>query len=167
VLQSFNGNRVAYPITYLRLPITLGRLRMVHLQPLFERASTKLAGWQGNLLNLGGRRELVATVLGSLPTYLLMALKPPKKFYKDMDKLRRRFLWVDNQPLHGGKCKVSWTRVCRPISRGGLGITDLERFGCALRIWWLWYQWKNPEKSWCDSELRVDKIDEALLVAAT
>jgi hypothetical protein len=29
VLQSFNGSRVTFPITYLGLPITLGRLRMV------------------------------------------------------------------------------------------------------------------------------------------
>jgi hypothetical protein len=49
-------------------------------------------------------------------TYLLTALKPPKKFYKDMDKLRRRFLWAGNQKLHAGKCKVSWARVCRPLS---------------------------------------------------
>jgi hypothetical protein len=109
----------------------------------------------------------VATVLSSLPTYLLTALKPPKKFYKDMDTLRRRFLWAGNQHLHGGKCKVSWSRVCRPISRGGLGITDLERFGRALRIRWLWYQWKNPKKPWCNSELPTVKVDEALFAAAT
>jgi hypothetical protein len=92
VLQSFNGSFVTSSITYLGLPITLGRLRMVHLQPLVDRASTKLAGWQGKLLNRGGRRELVATILSSLPMYMLIALKPPKKFYNDMDKLRQRFL---------------------------------------------------------------------------
>jgi hypothetical protein len=79
-MQSFNGSRVTFLITYLRLPITLGRLRMVHLQPFLDRASIKLAGWQGKLLNLGGQRGLVATILSSLPTYLLIALKPPKRF---------------------------------------------------------------------------------------
>jgi hypothetical protein len=52
----------------------------------------KLAGWQGCLLNLGGQRELVRSVLSSLPTYLLIVIKPPRKFYKDMDKIRCRFL---------------------------------------------------------------------------
>jgi hypothetical protein len=45
-------------------------------------------------MNIGGRRELVRTVLGALPTYLLTAIKPLKRFYKDMDKLQRRFLWA-------------------------------------------------------------------------
>jgi hypothetical protein len=53
-----------------------------------------MQGWQTNLLNIGDRKELVKTVLSSLPTYLLTAIKPPKKFYKEMDKLRRQFLWV-------------------------------------------------------------------------
>jgi hypothetical protein len=31
LLQNFDGLRATFPITYLGLPITLGRLRMVHL----------------------------------------------------------------------------------------------------------------------------------------
>jgi hypothetical protein len=38
-----------------------------------------LAGWQGRLINIGVRRELVKTVLCALPTYLLTATKPPKR----------------------------------------------------------------------------------------
>jgi hypothetical protein len=87
ILQNFAGAHVAFRISYLGLPITLGRLRLVHLQFVFDRATKKLAGWQGNLLNIGGRQELVRAVLGALPTYLLTAIKLPKKFYRDMDKL--------------------------------------------------------------------------------
>jgi hypothetical protein len=43
----------------------------------------------------------------------------------------------------------------------------LEHFGRALRIRWLWYQWKNPDKPWCGSEPPLDNIDEALFAAAT
>jgi hypothetical protein len=50
-------------------------------------------------MNIGGRKELV---LSALPTYLLIAIKPPKKFYSEMDKLRKRFLWVGSQDLQGG-----------------------------------------------------------------
>jgi hypothetical protein len=99
-----------------------------------------MQGWKANLLNIGGRKELVKTLLSSLPTYLLTTIKPPKKFYKEMDKLRRQFLWVGTQRLHGGKCKVNWQKVSRPMNRGGLGITNLEKFGWALRLRWLWFQ---------------------------
>jgi hypothetical protein len=167
ILQSFSGQRVSYPMNYLGLPITLGGLKLVHLQTVLDRASSELAGWQGRFLNLGGRKELVKSVLSALPTYLLTALKPPKEFYKAFDKVRRRFLWAGNQDLHGGKCKVSWARVCRPLNRGGLGIMDLEQFSRALQLRWIWLHWKEPGKAWHDSELPVDDIDKALFVAAT
>jgi hypothetical protein len=167
VLQSFTGGRVSFPRTYLGLPITMGRLKIVHLQTVYDPAAVKFGGWHGQMLNIGGRRELVRTVLDSLPTYTLTALKPPKKFYKDLDKLRRRFLWAGNQQLHGGKCKISWSHVCRPLHRGGLGILDLERFGRASRLRWLWFQWKYPDKVWNGSGLPIDGVDEALFAAAT
>jgi hypothetical protein len=84
------------------------------------------------LFNIGGLKELVKSVLSSLPTYLLMAIKPPKKFYKDLGKLRQRILWAGTQQLHGGKCKVNWETLCHPLRFGGLGIANLEAFGRAL-----------------------------------
>jgi hypothetical protein len=167
ILQNFTSDRVSFPTTYLGMPITLWRLKLVHLQPVLDRAAAKMVGWQGQIFNLGSRRELIRTVLDSMPTYVMTALKPPKKFYKELDKLRKRFLWARNQQLHGGKCKVSWTRVCRPLRRGGLGILDLECFGRALRLRWLWFQWKVLDKVCAGSELPIDSTDEALFVVAT
>jgi hypothetical protein len=46
VLQGFTGERASFPMRYLGLTITLGHLRMVHLQPCLDRAAGKLAGWQ-------------------------------------------------------------------------------------------------------------------------
>lgn len=126
---------IGFPITYLGIPIVLGRLRLVHVQKVQDKAMAKMSGWQCKLLNPGGGgRILVQSVLSSLPVYLLTVFKPPKKFFQNFDKGRRRFLWAGNQQLHGGKCKVSWARVQRPIARGGLGITDLEVFSRALRL---------------------------------
>jgi hypothetical protein len=65
VLQDFPGVRVTFPLQYLGLPLTLGRLRMVHLQYIQDRAKRKVAGWQGRLLNIAGRRELVRSVTRS------------------------------------------------------------------------------------------------------
>jgi hypothetical protein len=126
-----------------------------------------LAGWQGKLLNIAGRRELVRSVLSSIPTYLLTALKAPKQLFCDLDKARRRFLWAGDSELTGGKCKVAWTLVARPTEFGGLGILDLERFSRALRLRWLWYNWTNPERPWNGTELPVDSVDITLFNAAT
>jgi hypothetical protein len=107
VLQNFDGERASFPMHYLGLPITIGRLKIVHLHPCLDRAAGKLLGWQGRQLNHGRRWELVRSVLSALPAYLLMVLKPPRCFYKELDKLRRRFLWAGDQEIHGGKCKVN------------------------------------------------------------
>jgi hypothetical protein len=145
----------------------MGHLKINHQESVFDQATNKLARWKSGLLNMGGRRELVKIVLSSLPTYLLTAIHAPKCFYKAMDKIRWRFLWAVQQQLHGGKCKVNWPAMCRPLDRGGLGITDLERFGRALRLRWLWFKWKTSDKPWCDLELPVDEVDEALFTTAT
>jgi hypothetical protein len=167
VLQSFQGERATLPITYLGLPITLNKVKMAQLQPILDSAALKLDGWQANLLNIGGRRELVRSVLGSLPTYLLTVIKPPKRFYKEMDKFHHKFLWAGNQTLHGSKCKVHWQHVCRPVNREGLGLVNVERFGRALHLRWLWHQWQSPSKPWVGSDLPIDFRDEALFATAT
>lgn len=118
-------------------------------------------------MNIAGRRELVRSVLSSLPTYLLTVLKPPKQFTTDMEKMQRRFLWTGQEELHGGKCKVAWVEVARPLKYGGLGIRNLEKFGRALRLRWLWYSWTQPQRPWIDTELPIDEKDIALFTAAT
>jgi hypothetical protein len=149
VLANFSGLRASFPISYLGLPITLGRLRICHLQFILNRATAKLSRWHGRMFNIGGRRELVRSILSSIPTYLLTALHAPKHFYKDLNKMRCRFFWSRMQQLHGRKCKVNWNRVSRPIHRDGLGILNLDCFGRALRLRWLWFQWKSGRQTAC------------------
>jgi len=146
ILQDFPRPRVAFPMQYLGLPLTLGRLRMVHLQYIQDRAKWRVAGWQGRLLNVAGRRELVCSVLSSLPVYLLTVVKVPKNFLKELDTLRRRFLWAGDKELTGGKCKVAWNKVCTPTGNGGLGIIELERFSRALWLRWLWFSWDDTDR---------------------
>lgn len=77
-------------------------------------------------------------MLRAIPTFSMMVLRMPKKFFKEIDKVRRCFLWAQEEELSGGKCKVSWSKVCSPLDKGGLGVLDLERFNSALRQRWLW-----------------------------
>lgn len=167
VLQDFLGQRTNFPLQYLGLSLTLGRLKMVHLQYIQDRAKRRVAGWQGWLLNIAGRRELVRSILSSLPVYLLTAVKAPKNFIKEFDRIRRRFLWAGDKELSGGNCKVAWVRVCAPTDYGGLGIVEMERFSRALRLRWLWFSWEGRDRPWKGMELPVDSGDLALFNAAT
>jgi len=86
----------------------------------------------------------------------MTSIKAPKQLTEDIDKIRRRFLWAGDRELTGGKCKVAWTTVARPVEYGGLGIIDLDRSSRALRLRWLWF--RNG------TELPVDSEDLALFV---
>jgi hypothetical protein len=86
-----------------------------------------------------GRVNLTKCVLSSQPVYFLMALKANKNWLDDLEQLRKCFLWVGDQQLIGGKCKVNWTRSCLPKECGGLGIPNLDKFARALRLRWLWH----------------------------
>lgn len=84
-----------------------------------------------------------------------------------MDKIRRNFLWAGNEELTAGKCKIAWVNVAKPIKHGGLGIRNTGRFGRALRLRWLWYEWQEPQRPWHSTDLPVDDTDRALFSAAT
>lgn len=120
VLSEFAGERIVFPMKYLGLPLTLGRVKLAHLQHIQDSARSRIAGWPGKMISVEGRRELVRSVATSLPVYLITVIKPPKKFVKAFDKLRHRFLWAGDGQLTGGKCKVAWTAVCSPTAAGGL-----------------------------------------------
>jgi len=98
---------------------------------------------------------------------MLTSLKAPKQLLQDLDKLRRRFLWAGDGEITGGKCKVAWPLVARPIRHGGLGILDMERFSRALRLRWLWLTWSSTDRPWAGMQLPVDEKDIALFSAAT
>lgn len=167
VLQSIGGSVATFPMKYLGLPLTLTRTRIVHLQFVLDRIRARLAGWKGKLMTIAGRRVLVRAVLSAVPTFALTVLRMPKKFFKEIDKVRRRFLWAQEEELSGGKCKVNWSKVCSPMDKGGLGIIDLERFGTALRQRWLWLTWKHPERPWVGMEVPCSEADKVFFSAAT
>jgi hypothetical protein len=69
--------------------------------------------------------------------------------------------------ITGGKCKVGWPYVARPVQVGGLGILDLERFSRALRLSWLWLAWSETQRPRVGMKLPLDETDVALFTVAT
>lgn len=62
---------------------------------------------------------------------------------------------------------VNWATVCSPVDLGGLGIHDLDKFSRTLRLRWLWFSWRSPERPCVGTEVPCDEGDHDLLAATT
>lgn len=49
----------------------------------------------------------------------------------------------------------------------GIGILNLEKFARALRLRWLWFEWKEDSKPWINMQTPCDEIDRALFREGT
>ena len=66
----------------------------------------------------------------------------------------------------GGHCLIAWPKVTRPPDLGGLGISDLQKLGWALRLRWLWLQNTKPGKPWAFFPVHSSPQVKAFFAAA-
>jgi hypothetical protein len=59
--------------------------------------------------------------------YLAMAMDLPPWALKEIDKIRRGFLWRGRRDAKGGRCLLAWPKATRPPELGGLGISQLQQ----------------------------------------
>ncbi|WVZ64648.1 hypothetical protein U9M48_014142 [Paspalum notatum var. saurae] len=136
---------VNFPCTCLGLPLTLHKPSKSILLPFVDKVAGKIPGWNAPLLTCAGRLVVVKSVLTTTLVHLMTALDLPKWMIRAIDKLRS---------------------VQTPLWFGGLGVLDLERFGWALRIRWLWFQKTDPSRPWTGLKVAVPKKASALFEAA-
>ena len=111
----------ALPLKYLGLPLGASFKDKSIWNPILEKMERRLAGWKRLYLPKGGKVTLIKSTLSSLPTYFLSLFPIPAKVAKRIEKLQRDFLWSsigDDRKIH----LVNWSKVCRPVKNGGLGI---------------------------------------------
>jgi hypothetical protein len=77
-------------------------------------------------LTQGGKLLMVNSVLSSFPSFFMSAVKVPVGILNKIDRHRRHCHWgggglnAKKTPLPG------WKLVCKPKSRGGLGVIRLR-----------------------------------------
>jgi hypothetical protein len=49
--------------------------------------------------------------------------------------------------------------MSRPKDLGELGVLDLEKFGRALSLRWLWQEWSDDSKPWQGLQVPWNKLD--------
>ncbi|RVW33139.1 putative ribonuclease H protein [Vitis vinifera] len=126
-----------WPILYLGLPLGGNPTACGFWDPVIERISRRLDGWQKAYLSLGGRITLLHSCLSHIPSYFLSLFKIPASVAAKVERMQRDFLWSG---VGEGKRDhlVRWDAVCKLRVKGGLGIGKIPLRNHALLGKWLW-----------------------------
>jgi hypothetical protein len=66
------------------------------------------------MLNMAGHLTFVTSVLSPMPKYHLTVFPLVAWAKKQIDEIRRSFLWKGDENANGGHCLVNWLMVTRP-----------------------------------------------------
>ena len=138
--------------SYLELPLTCDRLQKLQWRPLIERRSN--GDWQDRVvtcslsLSLSGKITKINDILSVIPMYFASFFSLFRWVERELDSLRRIFLWEGTQREGKAFCLVNWKRVCKCKEFDGLGVITLRDFNNALLLKWWWKLFDEPIRKW-------------------
>lgn len=84
----FNFQMRTFPIKYLGVPISPGRLHLSDWTPLVDKSSKRLDVWKGGTMSIAGRTTLICSCLNNSPIYQMSVYMAPKTISNNIDKIR-------------------------------------------------------------------------------
>lgn len=112
------------------------------------RIEKRLASWSARLLSFAGWIVLIKHILEALPIYNLMFMKTSKTEAEKMENLCKDFLWGRKKIGNRKTPMISWRRLSRPKSEGGLGILTVLDHADALLCNWITKALNDPRSEW-------------------
>ncbi|KAL2896785.1 hypothetical protein RDABS01_038569 [Bienertia sinuspersici] len=109
--------------------------------------TARIRSWQTRNISFAGRLQLVNAVLMSICTFWMQIFILPKSVIQEINKICRRFLWEGK--IHGSKPGyVSWDKVCKTKSKGGLGLKNLQLWNTIAVGKLIWQIDENKDSLW-------------------
>ncbi|GJV91875.1 putative gag-pol polyprotein [Tanacetum coccineum] len=134
-------------VRYLGVPLISSRLLYRDCKVLVKKLKSRINDWRNRFLSFAGLLRLVRSVLSSMHIYWASVFILPARIIYDLEQLMRSFLWSQGE-MKKGKAKVAWELVCKPKTKGGLGIRRIEDFNISLMTTHIWFILTCKESLW-------------------
>ncbi|XP_058112000.1 uncharacterized protein LOC131255319 [Magnolia sinica] len=93
-------------LIYLGVPIAQGRIRCNLFEPLLDKVTSRIQGWNAKILSQGSKLMLISFVLSSILTHSLAATIILKKLLSSLASSFANFFWG----WRDGRKKLHWRR---------------------------------------------------------
>jgi hypothetical protein len=127
IVDSVGCKVASMPFAYLGLPLGTTKPSVQDLMPLVDRIERRVSA-TFMLMSYSGKVSLINSLLTSIATFTMCSIQLHPKFLEHIEKIRRHCLWVKKNEEGDEKCHslASWSMVCRPKEKGGVGILNLK-----------------------------------------
>ncbi|KAL8104572.1 hypothetical protein AgCh_028691 [Apium graveolens] len=132
VYEHASGQKANEHSTYLGLPNLLDRNKSVLLGYLKERVNAKIKTWDGKCISRGGKEILVKSVVQALPSYAMNVFLLPLEITRDIEKNISKFWWNSSQSSASKINWMSWERMAKYKTSGGMGFRNFRDFNIAM-----------------------------------
>ena len=118
----------------------MGRNKSSALQFIKDRWRDKINTRHGKFLSRAGQEVLLKNVAQAFPTYTMNVFLFPLAFCQDSETMMNKYWWRHSNSTSKGVTWMSWDRLIKQKSQGGIGFRKLHKFNLALlgkQSWWL------------------------------
>jgi hypothetical protein len=131
--QTFDCVKGSLPFTYLGLPLSLRKPKVIDFSPLVTKCERRLVA-TSSFLNQAGRLQIANSVITALPTFALSTFQMHKTVLDQIDKYRRHCIWRGSDMQSKKPSKVDWEKVRKPKKDGGLGVLNVQTHNEAMLL---------------------------------
>lgn len=111
--------------TYLGLPNIIKRSKTSMFGYLKDRVRGRIQYWNKKMISKGGKEVLLKTIGQTLPNYAMSMFLLPRKSCTEIETMMSRYWWQTSSNKESGIRWMSWQRMSKRKTQGGMGFSKL------------------------------------------
>lgn len=135
--NNWDISKVNYHSNTWEFPLTARKMKVTQWQPLIDKIIARISSWSVRKLSYAGRIQLIRVVLFGVQSYWSQMFLIPSKVIKTIEAYCRSFIWSGTNVITK-RALISWEKVCKSKSAGGLNILNLKQWNRAAIIKLQW-----------------------------